>query len=698
MYNFIDTNEVSESVILPSEALRINGEYIENLIPGYRTVQVEGREALSPDVVTHDIGIRDGSQLKSKRYPERIIVVTYQLMAHSNEEFREAYNKLASILDVENAELIFNDEQDKFFIGTPCVIGAVTPGTNAVIGKIEFLCTDPFKYSVIEYEATPNIEDSSVLINYNGTYKAFPTLETDFYKESEIGEDGEINAFTEGGDCGYVAFFNEDEKIIQLGDPEEYGAELYPKSQTLINQAFDNSLSWGSAAQSLWTLNGANIAPYTSVQAGAVAMGSASFTKAESFTTEGYLLGWNCTTDVPHFNYKIHAKTSSRTANTIKVTFTITTSLEKKENYFGTKRGLKGIITVNDSSCEFMIKKESEYWRGNSAHTVTKSLVVEGLDADTTVLDDIKFTVERTDDLGSAGKCTDVKCKELEIPRYIAPETNEYFLAPSSYGSDLKVWHGPAITRAIPADKAGEVGASEFEIDFKLKFGFEYSESQSFSKALGCIGVYLHDAAGKIIGRMRLEKKQDGTNAKLICAADTSTEYTKAFTVAREPSPGNTAFVDQTVMNVSIQTEGARIKFNVSYKNTNNKWVNLTGYPPKKSVKGVKVAFITFMFEQYSATPALKMGLYSLKFRKTNCETYKDVPNKFSANDVLEADCKSGDIRLNGISRPDLGALGNNWEEFCLTPGLNQIGVAYSDWVADAYAPTFKVRYREVFL
>ena len=41
MYEFRDTIErVSEGVILPSEALMINGEYIEHLIPGYRTLTV----------------------------------------------------------------------------------------------------------------------------------------------------------------------------------------------------------------------------------------------------------------------------------------------------------------------------------------------------------------------------------------------------------------------------------------------------------------------------------------------------------------------------------------------------------------------------------------------------------------------------------------------------------------------------------
>jgi hypothetical protein len=91
-------------------------------------------------------------------------------------------------------------------------------------------------------------------------------------------------------------------------------------------------------------------------------------------------------------------------------------------------------------------------------------------------------------------------------------------------------------------------------------------------------------------------------------------------------------------------------------------------------------------------------GLYWVKFAKNNCETYKDVPNKFSANDVLVADCKNGEILLNGIPSPALGALGNDWEGFCLEPGLNQIGISYSTWVSAGYAPTMKVRYREVFL
>jgi phage-related protein len=99
MYEFRDINETSEGDILPSEALQINGDFIEVLIPGYRTLNVSGREALSPELDYFETGSRDGSTLKNKRYPARIITVRYQLIAENNEAFREAYNQLAAILN-----------------------------------------------------------------------------------------------------------------------------------------------------------------------------------------------------------------------------------------------------------------------------------------------------------------------------------------------------------------------------------------------------------------------------------------------------------------------------------------------------------------------------------------------------------------------------------------------------------------------
>ena len=65
MYHFIDVTEVSEGNLLPSEALKLNSEYIENLIPGYRTLAVSGREALSDRKSTR----LNSSHVRTSRMP-----------------------------------------------------------------------------------------------------------------------------------------------------------------------------------------------------------------------------------------------------------------------------------------------------------------------------------------------------------------------------------------------------------------------------------------------------------------------------------------------------------------------------------------------------------------------------------------------------------------------------------------------------
>lgn len=524
MYNFIDTTEVSESIVLPSEALQINGEYIENLIDGYRTVSVSGREALSPELSYYETGVRDGSTLQSKRYPARIIIVCYQLVAESSEAFRESYNKLGGILNVEDAKLIFNDEPDKFYIGTPCAIGEVEPGRNAVVGEIEILCTDPFKYSVEEHEAVATSGSSSVVINYNGTYKSFPTLEADFYDEAENGETE--TTLTGNGDCGFVAFYDENKNIVQLGDPAEIDGEKKPSSQTLINQTFLSNTAWGTTAKKLWILNSGKLIPSTVSQLGAVGM---------------------------------------------------------------RKSG------------------------------------------------------------------------------------NDYYLSPTSYGT-ASGWHGVSITRQLGADATGEVGATHFHY-----YG-EFFLSVTHPNEMGAFQTQVYDGAGNNIAGFRITKTKTGKTGKLNLYV--KGEVVESVDIDLPYQLRKRAFY--------IRKNGANIQFNIN---------SFMRHFTVSDLATVKASKVTFSFEKYASTGAIStIGVQRAKFTKLNCNTWKDVPNKFGASDVLVADCKSGEIFLNGIEEPSLGALGNDWEEFCLTPGANQIGFAYSDWLTEQYAPTIKVKYREVFL
>lgn len=689
MYNFVDVTEVAESgIVLPSEALKINGEYIENQIEGYRTLSVSGREALAPIVERFETGIRDGSKLKNKRYPERTIIVKYQIAVATNEAFREAYNKLGRILDVKEAELIFNDEQDKFFIGTPSYIGEVDPGKNAVVGEFEILCTDPFKYSCLEYTATPNLDNTSVLIDYNGTYKSYPTLQAEIFNEYDVSEDGETGAtLTGGGDCGYIAFFDENENIIQIGDPDEVDGETaYAKSQTLVNQSFDKTSSWGTAAKELWETNNGVALPSDVAQLGSVGMDVASYAVPSNPASTSATLLNRKQSDAgrPVFYYTVTAKTSGRTANTINVNVAITTALQNDGSYFGHGYGIKGSLYIGDDWHDIVLKTTSEYWRGRTGHTKNMSFTVSGLSESQLSITGIQFKVERTDSLGgNAGKLASVTCSNLPISDYVADVPETYYLNASSYGS-ASGWHGAFITRTLPADEAGETGAKDFTFTYKQKMSIGNASSNTNQR--GAFQAMLSDANGVVIAGVRICKNAAGKQATIVLYVNGE----NVWNVDIDLSYNNDFFGVNGKKTSSITKIGSKITFNIG------------GYKmafTNTDVATLKTTKITLGFEQYSTAAALSYnGLYSVKFVKNNCNTWKDIPNKFSAGDIVQADCKDGEIYLNGVSCPEYGALGNDWEGFYLTPGLNQIGFSFSDWVTAGCEPSITVRYREVFI
>ena len=681
LYKFRDVNEELTQEYIPSEALRINGELIEAQIEGYHPMYVQGREALSPEINTYEIGTKNGEIRKNKRYPARTITVGYQLIAESAEAFREAYNKLGGILNVDDAEIIFNDEPDKFFIGTPSEVSEIDPGLNSVKGEFKILCLDPLKYSVAEYEAEPLDDDKgTILVDYGGTYESFPILEADFYQETEGGD----TALTGHGDCGYVAFFNEQEKIIQIGDPdEEDGSNVYAKSQTLINQTFESADDWGTAAKALWSQNTGKMLPSDGVAAGSIGMKIASYAvPALPKTTTGTVLRKQTPAGKPRFHYTVTLRATGRTSNAVTITATITASLGTDKNYFGRGLGVKASVYVGGSWHDIWVKTTSAYWKGRSAHTVSTTFTVTGLTADQTALTGIRFKAWRTDSLlaNIAGIMPETGCSSMPISAYVADVPETYFLDASSYGSSEGKYHGPSITRTIPADSAGVSGAADFTFTYKQKMCV--GSGKNDSTQMGGFQALVISGSGsnkKILTGVRILKNKAGKKASLQFYVNDA----KVETVDLDIS-------STAVKTSSIVKSGSQVTFTIG---------DLKKVYTDTSIKETKATEITFRFEQYSSVNALAYnGIYWAKFVKDNCDTWKNIPNKFSANDVLIADCNQGEIYLNDVRSPQLGALGNDWEDFVLRPGLNQIGVAYSAWVTDEYAPVLKVRYREAFL
>lgn len=690
MYNFIDVNEVSEAVVLPSEALNINGKFIENLIPGYRTLSVEGREALSQELNTYETGVRDGSKLKSRKYPAREITIKYQIKAASNEEFRDAYNKLGGVLNVQDAVLIFNDEPDKFYKGTPESIEPVEPGRNSVTGEFTILCADPFKYSVLEYEAEANLDESSVIVDYNGTHKAYPVLEADFFNENEFSVDGMTYVTLSGsGDCGYVAFFTESGKIIQLGNPDEVdGTHSIPKSQTLVNSNFNTSALWGAAAKAIWKENRGMVSDNDKIaQNGTLGAGfdlGQLLNPATSDSTTGQLLTVTSKASTPEITYKLTAKTSDRTANSVKVTVSITASLPRDSSYFGSGYGLKGHFYTGKEWKTVTIKDTSANWKGKSGHTVNISFTVSGLTAATKQLSGFKFKVTRIDSSGTAGTLAETACKALNIAESQSVEPSAWFLKAENYGIGSG-WHGATATRVIPPDASGEIGAPNCTLSFsnKLSIGsgtLAVTETGAFQVML----VSGSEATRKVVAGCSIYKTVGGKKANLRFYVGGKIMETKQVDVSHANKLFN-ASKTQT-----ITKSGSSITFNVGGIKRTYKDADIE----QEWITEVTVAFLKWGMQ----SPLSHNGLHSIKFVKHNCNTWLDVPNKFTANDVVSADCTDGTIWFNGILTPDLGALGNDWEDFYLKPGINRIGFAYSDWVQAGFEPKIRVKYREVFL
>lgn len=581
-YTFVDTIEDVPFPALPAEALSIDGTYIEDEIPGYRTLRVSGRELLLRDLETFEVGYRDGASLKGSRFPARVITVEYQLLCADDQAFREAYISLCNLLNVTEVQCIFADEPDKYYIGTPHNAGEVPWGTNRVVSTFEILCMDPFKYSVEEYEVSPDPdaeESDTFIVDYGGTYRSFPTLQADFYQSDA--------ADNHDGDCGFVAFMNENEKVLQFGNPDEGNTESV-KYRTVIR---------------------------------------------EGTTTTWY--------------------SSERLVNAV------------------------------------FNKVPTDWSKNTGVKTYASDQVFSG---------------------------------SVTASAYAGAETNEFAIKPSSYGSGSKL-HGPSILKTIPNDSKNKSEAKDWTVQYGFRFACSHNK-QTASASIGsqqCL-IWNH-SNNKIIAGVEFYKNTKGSNGLLSLIVNgvkvksltvdvsatnaiagwgrAANKQKKLIALRRGPS------------RVSIVKKGNTVTFTIPYRNKDGqRYDQQYKYSfVDNSIKEMIATRMQFNFFVYGTRHPIEYnGIYWATFTSNSVLNSKteyteekvaeqvNIDHTFSTNDSILADTSVAEVYRNDTREPGLGALGNDWEDFYLSPGINQIHCSYSDWVEDTYKPTFKLRYREVFL
>ena len=211
-------------------SIQINGQYVEDILPGFLTCYVKGRESLAAEIKLTELDKRSGAILKSKKFPVRRLKVGFLLEAKTKEENLLKLRTLGNILDVVNAKIIFEDEKDVFYIGTPIMNAEVQHNSAICTGEFQIDCINPFKFSTDEREVHTE-SDGTLSIDYKGTVPAHPRIFADF-----------------NGDSGYFAVTDEHSNTVIAGNPKEQ--DTGNKSEMLFDEPFKNALN-----TSIWMIN-----------------------------------------------------------------------------------------------------------------------------------------------------------------------------------------------------------------------------------------------------------------------------------------------------------------------------------------------------------------------------------------------------------------------------------------------------------
>lgn len=215
MYEFQDTkrNHKAAETFIPTVAMAYDGVYIENLIEGYQTLSVEGREMLSLDIEQQDIQL--GAIITNQTLPARSITVTYKLADNNPERLQFKFKELINYLyRTEDVEIKFHDEMDYCYFGRYSSADTVAGDSNSIISNFTILCVDPLRYTR-EFESS----------GYIGATTAFPVTPTkikanvDFRGALEITNGEQTISMSDANlTAGNIVTFNFSDERVTVDD------------------------------------------------------------------------------------------------------------------------------------------------------------------------------------------------------------------------------------------------------------------------------------------------------------------------------------------------------------------------------------------------------------------------------------------------------------------------------------------------
>lgn len=258
-------------------------------------------------------------------------------------------------------------------------------------------------------------------------------------------------------------------------------------------------------------------------------------------------------------------------------------------------------------------------------------------------------------------------------------DPNEGFVRATSYGTGAE-WHGPSVTKTVPADKNGA-----YAVNWKATWRFDFNPNGSTKRPsnVGHGSMTFVDQNNAIICSVVVEDNNPSQERSDIAfyvgnKRVWDTRETTSFYTTQRPNHGF----------VSVEKLGSEIIFSVNYANLKKTFI--TQNPD------VELRKVTWYMAQYGTRTAMVNNLLrALNIRKHNVQNWKDVPNKFSAKDVLDYK-KSGDNimctinDLQGLQYRDPGST-----LIYAPPGVSTMFLSWSDF---ATAPIVKLKGRAAYV
>lgn len=661
MYDFRETTPFtgSDDNQRPAEAMLIDGQYIEDLIPGYSTLQVSGRELLSQSIEKQTIGKSDGEFIQYARNPSREIVVGYRLEAADNLSFRKAFYKLNSILHGDSHQVSFNDDPSKYWIATFSDIDDVPKGRNAITSSFTLFVPDGIAHSV----ATKTFD--------NTPYKDVPV---NLLKGTSSNNTGVVKANAHGIDG------------ITLKKPPVDGGQTYVYTITFgdMGHTGHSSVSWYDASNNWissqagpdipWVSEGGRFSTVFTAPSNAAYVDLTPRYFSQTFPTD---------TSVSWTHEKLELGTSASPwspnpadpeyyADTITVHNGGTYPVEPVIT--ATMHGDNGVVAfVNDQGSVLQFGSPSEI----DGVVRQKSERVYYFDFENEpkgiVMNDGALTYPNYRDNPSTPN------KQKGIFSYGRPDGYDNAIAyPNTERNPSNYWSGPSMSGKLAANSNG-----------KQNGNFEWRNLIRFATMTNWAGRVEFNLTyeGKIVASLALYdqsttddqvmfegKIHDGNDARMLFHEALPRDlYSRANSFA------------------VISKMGDQLTFRIDRVGGGNviRPFTIAGFG------ALPVDGWTVWFSAFSDVLEANMGWQDSYFDWVNVDYWTDVPNRFKEGDVVKIDVAKRVVSLNGAEDPTLQTVGNNWEGFQLLPGKNTIQVLQSDW-AKPY--TCQVEWQEAWL